>query len=44
MLSTQFENIWMEEKETFTQFHTKLNEIVNSMRPLGESIPERKIY
>lgn len=34
----------MDGNETFTQFHTKLNEIVNALWALGETIMEGKFY
>lgn len=43
MLTTQFENIHMDENNTFTQFHTKLTEMVRVTWAHGEPIPEGKI-
>lgn len=40
LLTSKFENILMEENETFMEFYIKLNDIVNSMWGLGESMPE----
>ena len=42
-LTTSFEEIKMEEDELFDEFYTKLNDIVNSVFNLGETIPEPKI-
>lgn len=33
----------MEEDEQFINFYTKLQDVVNSMRGLGESVPDSKI-
>ena len=38
-----FEEIKMEEDESFDEFYTKLKDIVNSAFNLGETIPESKI-
>ena len=38
-----FEEIKMEEDESFTEFYVKLNDIVNSAFNLGETIPKPKI-
>ena len=43
MLTTSFEEIKMEEGESFDEFYTKLNDIVNSAFNLGETIPEPNI-
>ena len=43
MLTTSFEEIKMEEDESFNEFYTKLNDIVNSAFNLGETIPEPNI-
>ena len=42
-LTNSFEEIRMEEDETFDEFYTKLKDIVNSVFNLGESITESKI-
>ena len=42
-LTTSFEEIKMEEDESFNEFYTKLKDIVNSAFNLGETIPESKI-
>ena len=42
-LTTSFEEIKMEEDESFDEFYTKLKDIVNSAFNLGETIPEPKI-
>ena len=42
-LTTRFEEIKMEEDESFDEFYAKLNGIVNSVFNLGETIPEPKI-
>ena len=42
-LTSSFEEIRMEEDETFDEFYTKLKDIVNSVFNLGESIAESKI-
>ena len=42
-LTTSFEEIKMEEDESFDEFYTKLKDIVNSTFNLGETIPEPKI-
>ena len=42
-LTTSFEEIKMEEDESFTEFYAKLKDIVNSSFNLGETIPEPKI-
>ena len=39
-LTTSFEEIKMEEDESFDEFYAKLNDIVNSVFNLGEAIPE----
>ena len=42
-LTTSFEEIRMEEDETFDEFYAKLKDILNSAFNLGESIAESKI-
>ena len=42
-LTTSFEEIKMEEDESFDKFYVKLKDIVNSVFNLGETIPEPKI-
>ena len=42
-LTTSFEEIKMEENESFDEFYAKLKDIVNSTFNLGETIPEPKI-
>ena len=42
-LITSFEEIKMEEDESFDEFYAKLKDIVNSVFNLGETIPESKI-
>jgi len=42
-LTTRFEEIKMEEDESFDEFYTKLKDIVNSAFNLGETIFEPKI-
>ena len=42
-LTTSFEEIKMEEDESFDEFYAKLKDIVNSMFNLGETILEPKI-
>ena len=42
-LTTSFEEIKMEEDESFNEFYTKLKDIVNSVFNLGKTIPEPKI-
>ena len=42
-LTTSFEEIKMEEDESFDEFFAKLKDIVNSAFNLGETIPEPKI-
>ena len=42
-LTTSFEEIKMEEVESFDEFYAKLKDIVNSAFNLGETIPEPKI-
>ena len=39
-LTTQFETIKMNEKETFDEFYARLSDIVNSSFNLGEKIPD----
>lgn len=43
MLTSRFETLRMEEDEQFIDFHTRLQDIVNSMRGLGEEIKNPKI-
>ena len=42
-LTTSFEDIKMEEDESFNEFYAKFKDIVNSTFNLGETIPEPKI-
>ena len=42
-LTTSFEEIKIEEDESFNKFYAKLKDIVNSAFNLGETIPEPKI-
>ena len=42
-LTTSFEEIKMEENESFDEFYAKLKDIVNSVLNLGATIPEPKI-
>ena len=42
-LTTSFEEIKVEEDETFDEFYAKLKDIVNLALNLGEQIPEPKI-
>ena len=42
-LTTSFEEIKMEEDESFDEFYAKLKDIVNSAFNFGETIPEPKI-
>ena len=42
-LSMSFEEIKMEEDESFDEFYAKLKDIVNSVFNLGETIPKPKI-
>ena len=42
-LTTSFEEIKIEEDESFDKFYAKLKDIVNSAFNLGETIPEPKI-
>ena len=42
-LTTNFEEIKMEEDESFDEFYAKLKDIVNSAFNLGETIPKTKI-
>ena len=42
-LTTSFEEIKVEEDESFNEFYAKLKDIVNSAFNLGETIPEPKI-
>lgn len=43
MHTSRFETLCMEEDEQFIDFHTRLQDIVNSMRGLGEEIKDPKI-
>lgn len=43
MLTTKFENIRIEENETFYEFYAKFNETVNSSHSLGEKILKFKL-
>ena len=42
-LTVNFEDIKMEEDESFDEFYSKLKDILNSTFNLGETIPEPKI-
>ena len=42
-LTTSFEEIKMEEDQSFDEFYAKLKDIVNLAFNLGETIPESKI-
>ena len=42
-LTTSFEEIKMEEDESFDEFYAKLKDIVNSAFNLGKTIPEPKV-
>ena len=42
-LTTRFEEIKMEEDESFDEFYAKLKDVVNSAFNLGETILESKI-
>ena len=42
-LTTSFEEIKLEEDESFNEFYAKIKDIVNSAFNLGETIPEPKI-
>ena len=42
-LTTSFEEIKMEEDESFDEFYAKLKDIMNSAFNLGETIPKPKI-
>ena len=42
-LTTSFEEIKMEEDESFNEFYAKLKDIINSAFNFGETIPEPKI-
>ena len=42
-LTTSFEEIKMEEDESFDEFYAQLKDIINSAFNLGETIPEPKI-
>ena len=42
-LTTSFEEIKMEDDESFDDFYTKLKDVLNSTFNLGEQIPEPKI-
>lgn len=43
LLMTEFENIKMNDQETFMEFYSRLNDICNSMWGLGEKISEARI-
>ena len=43
MLTTSFEEIMIEEDDSFDEFYAKLKDIVNFAFNLGETIPEPKI-
>ncbi len=43
MLTSRFKTLRMKEDEQFINFHTRLQDIVNSMRGLGEEIKDPKI-
>ena len=43
MLTTSFEEIKMEEDESFDEFYAKFKDIMNSTFNLGKTIPEPKI-
>ena len=43
MLNYRFEEIRMKDDETFNEFYTKLNYIVNCNFNIGEKIPEQRI-
>ena len=43
MLITSFEEIMIEEDDSFDEFYAKLKDIVNFAFNLGETIPEPKI-
>ena len=43
MLTTSFNEIKIEEDESFDEFYAKLKDIINSIFNLGETIPEPKI-
>ena len=43
-LTTSFEEIKMEEDESFDEFYAKLKDTVNSAFNLGETIPKSKIF
>ncbi|XP_059669264.1 uncharacterized protein LOC132314412 [Cornus florida] len=43
MLVFQFENLKMEEDETFSEFYMKLNHIVSGLRNLGKKVTDKKI-
>ncbi|XP_058185822.1 uncharacterized protein LOC131303049 [Rhododendron vialii] len=43
MLTTRFEDLRMQEDETFDSFITKLSDIINSFHALGEPIPNLKV-
>ena len=42
-LTTQFETIKMNEKETFDEFYARLSDTVNSSFNLGEKIPDNRV-
>ncbi|XP_059663545.1 uncharacterized protein LOC132309237 [Cornus florida] len=43
MLVFQFENLKMEEDETFSEFYMKLNHIMSGLRNLGKKVTHKKI-
>lgn len=43
MYITKLEALWMEKDEEVSQFHTKLSNLVNSMKSLGKDIPKSKV-
>ena len=43
MLASKFENIRMNENQSFSTFYSELNDIVNSSFNLGEPIPDSKV-
>ena len=40
LLTTNFKNFWMSEKETINDFNEKLCDIANELFALGEKIPK----
>ena len=43
MLTSKFENIRMNENQSFSTFYSELSDIVNSSFNLGEPIPDSKV-